>query len=84
MSPDLTIPNHWTGKVVRLRAWPAEDWQAQLHWREDTEGERANSHIPLPMSESAARRLAEERALRQPDNDGFEFIIETLDGELPA
>jgi RimJ/RimL family protein N-acetyltransferase len=81
MSSDPIRPNQWTGKVVRLRAWRAEDWEAQLHWREDTEGERANSYIPLPMSESAARRLAEERALHQPDNDGFEFIIETLDGE---
>ena len=81
MTPDST-QNFWTGQLVRLRAWEASDWEAQRRWREDTEGERANFHIPLPMSEAAARRLADDRSLRQPDDDNFEWVIETLAGEV--
>lgn len=82
MSPTPASANTWTGKVVKLRAWEPDDWLAQKRWREDTEGERADSHIPLPMSEAAARRLAEERALGQPERNEFEWIIETSAGEV--
>jgi len=74
------MSNIWISTKAKLRAWEPRDWEAQLSWRDDTSGERADSHVPFPVSVPATKADVEAMALRKPDGDNFEWIISDLDG----
>jgi RimJ/RimL family protein N-acetyltransferase len=64
-----------------IRAWEPEDWQAQVRWAEDTEGDRRTYHIPFPFSRAGMQRQSEEYAQKHSeDSDVFDGIIARLDG----
>src|SRR5687767_3255416 len=75
-----TVKNTWVGSKIRVRAWEPDDWQAQVRWHADTEGERRTYHVPLPFSQARIQKSAAEHADRFPGDDKFEGIISLLDG----
>lgn len=70
--------NVWEGTRVRLRAVEPEDWEAFYTWNLDSDMPRHLYAIPFPQSQAAARRWAEQMAVRQSEDDTFFFVIETL------
>ena len=67
---------------MRLRAPTTDDWERHFAGAFDTELARIAHQIEFPRSPEATRNWAETQALAAPENDGFAFAIESLDGEL--
>ncbi len=67
---------------MRLRAVQVSDWETFHENRHDSESQRRGWRIPFPRSPEAARRWAEDLALRDPATDSFFFAIENLEGAL--
>lgn len=76
------MPNVFAGRLVRLRAVEAADWEIHYAWDTDTDGGRLTDEIWFPSSREQARAWAEEQAKRGDQNDEFRFQIERLDGEF--
>ncbi len=68
----------WRGELVRLRAIEPGDWETYHAWNGDDTMTRNLWQIPFPQSRDAARRWAEEAAVKPPDGDNFRFAIESL------
>lgn len=66
----------WHGERVRLRAIEPGDWETYFAWNQDDEQTRNLHFIPMPQSQEAVRRWAEQEALRRPEHDNFRFVIE--------
>lgn len=66
----------WQGERVRLRAIEPGDWETFFAWNRDDEQTRNLYFIPLPQSQEAVRRWAEQEAVRRPEGDNFRFVIE--------
>jgi RimJ/RimL family protein N-acetyltransferase len=67
----------WRGERVRLRVIEPGDWETYFAWNGDDE--RARNllwFIPLPQSQEAVRRWAEQESLRRPEGDNFRFVID--------
>ena len=73
--------NTWEGKRVRLRALEPEDWQVHYEWNKDAEMQRNVDFVWFPQSQPAVKKWAEETAIRKPENDEIDLVIETLAGE---
>ena len=69
------------GQRTRLRAVEPGDAETHFLWNQDSEMSRNIDHIWFPGSREAARRWAEQSALREPAGDEFQFVIENMDGE---
>jgi RimJ/RimL family protein N-acetyltransferase len=75
------MPNIFEGKLVRLRAVEATDWENHAEWDRDTEMARHLYEIPFPQSSLGSRQWAEREAQRKDTpSDNYHFQIETLDG----
>ncbi len=72
--------NVWQGERVRLRAIESEDWEFFANWDQDSETARHCYFVPPPKSKRAAREWAEKEALKLPENDELNLVIETLSG----
>jgi RimJ/RimL family protein N-acetyltransferase len=72
--------NIFEGKLVRLRAVEATDWENHAVWDRDTETARRSYEIPFPQSTLSTRQWAEREAQNHGESDVFRFQIETLDG----
>ncbi|MEO8392299.1 MAG: GNAT family protein [Chloroflexota bacterium] len=73
------MTNIFEGKLVRLRAEEPTDKAAFRRWvQEDTESSRLIYRIPFP--ESSVQAAAGEP--KAPQGDNFDFVIETLGGEV--
>jgi RimJ/RimL family protein N-acetyltransferase len=72
----------WQGKLVRLRAFEASDWEVYFAWDQDDEQARRLYTIPFPQSPTAVREWAEREASRTRDGDEFRFVIENQAGEV--
>ena len=73
----------WQGPRLRLRAFEAADWPAYAAWdRDDDDQARNLAAIPLPRSEEATRRWAEQEASRVREGDNARFVIEDERGEV--
>ena len=66
----------WQGERVRLRAIEPGDWETYFAWNQDDEQARNLWFIPMPQSQEAVRRWAEQEAVRRPEGDNFRFVIE--------
>lgn len=82
MDDQRQIGSIWQGKRVGLRGFEPGDWQVYFAWDRDTEQSRAVYRIPFPCSQEATQRWAAEEAVRQPQDDGFRFVIENEEGEV--
>jgi RimJ/RimL family protein N-acetyltransferase len=76
------MPSYWEGTVVRLRAVEPDDWETHPEWDQDSAMQRWLDRVHIPRSRQSTQRWAEQQALREPDNDTFQFQVETLAGEL--
>lgn len=76
------MPNIFEGKLIRLRAVEASDWENHEQWDRDTDLARLSYEIPFPSSILTTRQWAEREAQRGAENDTFRFQIVTLDGTL--
>lgn len=76
------MSNIFAGRLVRLRAVEAADWEIHFVWDRDTDDSRLNYEIAFPDSREQARAWAEEQAKRGDRDDQFRFQIERLDGEF--
>lgn len=72
----------WQGQLVRLRAIEPADWETYFAWNQDDEQARTLYFVPLPQSQEAVRRFADNAAVQGQDDDGFRFGIENKAGEL--
>lgn len=72
--------NRWTGELVRVRAWEPRDWEAQVRWHDDTQGDSRTGWPQLPHSEHRIREAALQHASHVPTDDSFQGIISLLDG----
>jgi RimJ/RimL family protein N-acetyltransferase len=75
MAPDLSH-SIWQGKLVRLRAFEAADWEGYHAWNFDDEQSCALYFIPPPGTAEGVRRWAEKEAAREREGDNFRFVIE--------
>ena len=73
--------NIWRGDKVRLRAWEPADWVHQARWSQDTGADRRTYYIPFPISEAMTKQQAQDYALKRPENDTFNLIVEALGGQ---
>jgi RimJ/RimL family protein N-acetyltransferase len=74
------MTNIFEGKLVRLRAVEATDWENHAQWDRDTETARRSYEIPFPQSTLSTRQWAErEAARRENGEEGHRLQIETLD-----
>jgi RimJ/RimL family protein N-acetyltransferase len=76
------IPNLFEGRLVRLRALEAGDWEASIVHDRDSEVQRTGWSIQAPRSVEGTRRWAEQASNAEPDGDNRRLAIETLGGEL--
>ncbi|HVU10342.1 MAG TPA: GNAT family protein [Phototrophicaceae bacterium] len=74
--------NIFQGKLIRLRAVEATDWENHIQWDQDSELARLSYEIPFPRSTMGYREWAEREAQRPPENDVYRFQMETLDGNV--
>lgn len=72
----------WQGQRVRLRAIEPADWETYFVWNQDDEQSRTLYFIPLPQSQEAVKRFADNASVQGQDDGGFRFIIENKAGEL--
>ncbi|HLJ81082.1 MAG TPA: GNAT family N-acetyltransferase [Ktedonobacterales bacterium] len=72
----------WEGRLVRLRAVTASDWEAFHAWDQDSEMARRSWCIPLPRAPEGTRQWTASVASETPPGDEFRFAIETLAGVL--
>jgi RimJ/RimL family protein N-acetyltransferase len=72
----------WQGNLIRLRAVEPADWETFHEWNRDSDAARETYYLPFPKSEEATRRWTEKEALKDPENDVFRLVIETLTGEM--
>ncbi len=72
----------WQGQRVRLRAIEPSDWEQFYEWNFDSDTARQTYYLPFPKSEEATRRWTEREATKEPENDIFRLVIETLSGEM--
>jgi RimJ/RimL family protein N-acetyltransferase len=77
-----TTTSIWRGERVRLRAVEPSDWETFFAWNQDDNTARRLYAVQFPQSQEAVRRWVEKRAMREPDDDTFHFIIESLAGEI--
>jgi RimJ/RimL family protein N-acetyltransferase len=75
-------PSIWCGRLVRLRAFEADDWEDYYAWNSDDEQARNLQHIPFPQTPDAVRHWAEREAARTPEGDNFRFVIEDAAGQV--
>ncbi len=68
----------WQGKLVRLRAFAASDWEVYFAWDQDDEQARRLYTIPFPQSPAAVREWAEREASRTRDGDDSVLSSRTL------
>jgi RimJ/RimL family protein N-acetyltransferase len=81
--PTLEPSSAWEGRLVRLRAVEASDWDAFRRDGSDTEAQRAYGQVHFPRSSDSSRRWAERESLAERDDGAWRFAIESLDtGEL--
>ena len=76
------VRSYWQGTVVRLRAVEPGDWEIHHEWDQDSEMQRLLDRVHIPRSRETSRRWGEKQSVREPDNDNFQFEVETLAGEL--
>jgi RimJ/RimL family protein N-acetyltransferase len=72
--------NAWEGQLVRLRALEPDDWPVHFEWNQDSEMARQVDFIWFPQSRAAVQKWAAENAVKPPDNDELDLVIETLAG----
>ena len=72
--------NTWQGQKIRLRASEPEDWEIHYEWNQDTDMPRNLYYIWFPESQAALKKGFAEGALKRPENDRFDMVIETLAG----
>ncbi len=78
----MTNDYFWRGDLICLRAIEQKDIDATAQFEEiDTEEERYEDEIPFPLSREQDRANTEKLRQRQPGDDSFFWIIETLAGE---
>ena len=73
--------NTWEGKLVRLRALEPEDWEIHFEWNHDSDMPHNLHYIWFPQSRAAVRKNIGEGALKRPEDDKVDLVIETLAGE---
>ncbi len=79
---DIRASNIWEGKLVRLRAVEARDWEPFFEAAQDTEVAHFTHQIGLPSSREAVQKWAADLAAAPPEGDEFRWVIERLDGEF--
>ena len=72
--------NIWTGHVARLRAIEPGDWVRYHADANDSQSARENDVIHVPRSAEAAKKWAEEWALKAPEDESYGWAIESLVG----
>ncbi len=80
----MTNYHFWRGDRIRLRSIEQQDLDAAAQSFEDldTELERYESEIPLPLSREQDRAGLEALRKREPGDDSFFWIIENLEGQV--
>ncbi len=74
--------NFWQGEAVKLRAVEPSDADYFYSWQHDSERTRFLDLLPPPSSRAAHTLWAEERSKREMKDDTFQWMVETLDGEV--
>ena len=88
MSESRRNINYWQGKQVRLRAIEgvgtanSDDWETFYNWNSDSEVARECYCIPFPQSREAVKKWAAAKAVEEPKEDVFYFVIENHSGEV--
>lgn len=72
----------WQGERVRLRAVEPSDWEVFFRWNQDDDQARRLYFIPFPLSAEATRRQAEENAIKRPESDSYNLVIENSEGAV--
>jgi len=72
----------FAGRLVRLRGIEPEDWEVFYAWNKDTDMARSLYWIPFPQSRESVRQWAMRQSAREVKDDHFDFVIETLAGEV--
>jgi RimJ/RimL family protein N-acetyltransferase len=75
------MTNSWQGHKVRLRAIEPTDADIFHEWDKDTDQARLQYMVRYPTSLESARRNAQEGTMRRPEDDGYFFVIENLEGQ---
>jgi RimJ/RimL family protein N-acetyltransferase len=76
-----TSTNYWQGKLIRLRAAEAADWEKHYEWNQDTEMYRSLDRIHFPNSKETTKQRWLEIVTKEARGDDFFFEIENLAGE---
>ena len=74
--------NIFEGRLVRLSAISAANWEVYYEWGLNTESDRLLYQIPFPSSRDRVRTWVEEAARSHTPGENFDFQIERLDGEM--
>jgi len=75
------VANVFEGRLVRLRAVEAADWERFYASNQDTDSARLTHYIRFPSSREQVRAWTEGLATGGAQDDVFRFKIERLDGE---
>lgn len=76
------MPSIFEGKLIRLRAVEASDWDAHYQWNLDSDNGLMTDEIWFPTSRSTVQAWAERESVRGADEDAYRFQIETLAGKF--
>jgi len=76
----MSTTNYWQGSIVRLRAFEPTDAETFYLWNLDSERARMLDFVWPPTSKAALKELAEQEAKRKPEDDCFNWVIETCEG----
>jgi len=76
------VTNFWQGTHVKLRALEPADADHFFRWQHDSERTRFLDGLPPPTSLAAYRSWAEEQSKRELKDDAFQWMVETLNGDM--
>lgn len=77
-----TSTSIWQGRCVRLRNHEPEDWKNYWAWYQDSETERKDGNLSFPQSQEQTKHWTQAAALKQPEHNGCNLLIENNEGEV--
>ncbi|WP_165423627.1 GNAT family N-acetyltransferase [Ktedonosporobacter rubrisoli] len=77
-----TSTSIWQGKRVRLRSHEPGDWEHYWIWDQDSETERKDGNLAFPRSQERLKQWAQEAAVRKPEGNNWNFLIENNEGRV--
>lgn len=78
------MPNFWQTSRIRLRAIEPGDAETFYRWNQDSERARTLDFLWPPTSLESQKAFADAASKRRPENDAYQWIIESIESDPPV